>query len=139
MPYAADGEPKAFYLKLKAVQAAGDAYAAAYDEACKHLLHTHPVRLGLALNYSIFQHEVLEDPEAAIETARSTYEAAKALVSRMPEEAQREAGFSLQLLQDNLLLWEADEACKEAEPSQEETPVEDTEGYDSFPAPVAKV
>lgn len=127
MPYAGDGESKVFYLKLRgdynrylaevaaededrfaAVETAKAAYAAADVEATKFLLHTHPVRLGLALNYSIFQHDVLDDREAAMEMASSTFEFGRALVAKMPEDAQQEAALSLQMLQENLLLWEAE-------------------------------
>jgi 14-3-3 protein epsilon len=47
-------------------KAAGDsayaAYKAATDVATADLKTTHPIRLGLALNYSVFHYEVRSDP-----------------------------------------------------------------------------
>merc|ERR1712054_611675 len=75
IPKASGGESKVFYQKMKADYYRyiaefrdGDAKAAAaenarkaYAEAAaeKDLAVTHPIRLGLALNYSVFQYEVL--------------------------------------------------------------------------------
>mmetsp|Transcript_37659 Transcript_37659/g.75837 ORF Transcript_37659/g.75837 Transcript_37659/m.75837 type:complete len:194 (-) Transcript_37659:126-707(-) len=75
VPKSETGEPKVFYLKMlgdycrytaefaqgdarsKVTEEAREAYGAATEEAEKHLFTTHPVRLGLALNYSVFLHE----------------------------------------------------------------------------------
>merc|ERR1711920_1166488 len=50
----------------------------AYEEASKvaekDLAVTHPIRLGLALNYSVFQYEVLSNPEEACKMARTAFE-----------------------------------------------------------------
>merc|ERR1712050_140424 len=71
---ASNGESKVFYQKMradyyrykaeykggadkeKASENARQAYAAAHDVAGKDLAVTHPIRLGLALNYSVFQY-----------------------------------------------------------------------------------
>merc|ERR1712000_340077 len=81
VPTASDGESKVFFLKMKAdywrymaeftkddarVKAAAsatDAYKAAEEVATRDLSVTHPVRLGLALNFSVFQYEALQNPE----------------------------------------------------------------------------
>jgi len=141
VPYATEGEPMVFYLKMKAdynrymaefesgthkikaVDAAAQDYIKASGEAEKHLLNSHPVRLSLALNYSIFQHEVLEDHKAAIETARKAREAAAIEVLRMPVETQREAAHSLNLLQENINLWVAEGEGREAASLQSSTAV----------------
>eukprot|EP00928_Gymnodinium_smaydae_P080753 TRINITY_DN64394_c0_g1_i1.p1 TRINITY_DN64394_c0_g1~~TRINITY_DN64394_c0_g1_i1.p1 ORF type:complete len:237 (-),score=57.14 TRINITY_DN64394_c0_g1_i1:108-818(-) len=115
------GEPKAFYLKMQGdyyrykaefappdtaaavAEQAREAYMAGMAEVTTHLLSTHPVRLGLALNYSVFQYELLKDANGAIATAESTLTEAKAEV--VPEEAHEDAALTLQLLQENLILW----------------------------------
>ena len=51
--------------KSKAAEEARKAYAEAAEVAKKDLLVTHPIRLGLALNYSVFMYEVLNDPDEA--------------------------------------------------------------------------
>lgn len=133
---AADGEPKVFYHKLKAdysrytlefakgsaksdaIAACMEDYEAARSQASNYLLHSHPLKLQLALNYSVFQHEVLEEHEDAIETARNAYEAAMWEIPKMPEQTQREAAHSLELLQENLNLWKVEAASRLArEPS----------------------
>merc|ERR1712014_491263 len=74
---ASNGESKVFYQKMKAdyfryiaefsegdakakaAENARLAYAEAQTVAEKDLVVTHPIRLGLALNYSVFRYEVL--------------------------------------------------------------------------------
>ena len=53
------------------VKSAADNYEKAYDEfATKCLPPTHPIRLGLALNYSVFYYEIKNNPEKACELAK---------------------------------------------------------------------
>ena len=83
IPGAQAGESKVFYYKMKgdyhrylAEFATGDvrkessekahqAYKSATDIASTELAPTHPIRLGLALNYSVFNYEILNSPERA--------------------------------------------------------------------------
>eukprot|EP00421_Protoceratium_reticulatum_P016045 CAMPEP_0168383334 /NCGR_PEP_ID=MMETSP0228-20121227/13849_1 /TAXON_ID=133427 /ORGANISM="Protoceratium reticulatum, Strain CCCM 535 (=CCMP 1889)" /LENGTH=66 /DNA_ID=CAMNT_0008396481 /DNA_START=1 /DNA_END=198 /DNA_ORIENTATION=- len=53
-----DGEEKS-----KAAESARLAYEEASKVAEKDLVVTHPIRLGLALNYSVFLYEVLQNPD----------------------------------------------------------------------------
>jgi len=46
------------------------AYKAALDISTKHMKPTHPIRLGLALNFSVFYYEILSDPEKACSLAK---------------------------------------------------------------------
>eukprot|EP00747_Dinoflagellata_sp_TGD_P197538 gnl/TRDRNA2_/TRDRNA2_69022_c0_seq1.p1 gnl/TRDRNA2_/TRDRNA2_69022_c0~~gnl/TRDRNA2_/TRDRNA2_69022_c0_seq1.p1 ORF type:complete len:245 (-),score=67.37 gnl/TRDRNA2_/TRDRNA2_69022_c0_seq1:135-869(-) len=118
------GEPKTFFLKMQgdyyryaiefergqareaAIKEAMESYNLAMTEAAQHLLTTHPVRLGLALNLSVFYHEVVHDTNEALRTAKAALSAATAELDSVPIEAQRDAMLSLQLLQDNITLWE---------------------------------
>merc|ERR1712226_1306601 len=86
------GESKVFYQKMKAdyyryiaefsdgaskTQAAENARLAYQDASTvaeKDLVVTHPIRLGLALNYSVFQYEVLGNPDEACKMARTAFE-----------------------------------------------------------------
>merc|ERR1712127_545926 len=63
--YKADGE------KTDAAEKARLAYEQASTVSKNGLAVTHPIRLGLALNYSVFQYEVLGNPEEACKMARA--------------------------------------------------------------------
>merc|ERR1712125_205762 len=89
---ASTGESKVFYQKMKADYyryiaefTDGDAkskaaentrlaYEEAQNVADKDLVVTHPIRLGLALNFSVFQYEVLSNPDEACKMARTAFE-----------------------------------------------------------------
>merc|ERR1719281_860074 len=45
------------------------AYKAAQDISLEELAPTHPIRLGLALNFSVFYYEILNSPERACHLA----------------------------------------------------------------------
>lgn len=47
-----------------------EAYDSAYKLSVDRLPPTHPIRLGLALNFSVFYYEILNTPEKACELAK---------------------------------------------------------------------
>ncbi len=49
---------------------AATAYEKAYEFATNDLSTTHPVRLGLALNYSVFYYEIKQKKNKACELAK---------------------------------------------------------------------
>jgi len=96
--------------RIFAAEQAADFYSQGVREAAVSLPSVHSVRLGLSLNLSVFQHEVLANTKDAIQTARMALaEAGKDLAS-VPEEARNDAILTMQLLQDNLALWEPENA-----------------------------
>ncbi|KAA0184800.1 hypothetical protein HAZT_HAZT000473 [Hyalella azteca] len=88
IPKASNPESKVFYLKMKgdyyrylAEVATGDAragvvedsqksYQEAFDIARSEMQPTHPIRLGLALNFSVFYYEILNSPDKACQLAK---------------------------------------------------------------------
>jgi len=55
---------------LDVVSQSQNAYQDAFDIAEKEMASTHPIRLGLALNYSVFFYEIINAPERACELAK---------------------------------------------------------------------
>ena len=53
-------------LKEKALES----YSKAFELAKKYLAPTHPIRLGLALNFSVFHYEIKSEPERACKVAK---------------------------------------------------------------------
>merc|ERR1712217_541798 len=121
------GESKVFYQKMKADYyryiaefSDGDAKSKAaenarlaYEDASKvaekDLAVTHPIRLGLALNYSVFQYEVLSNPDEACKMARTAFEDAIAELDNVSEDSYKDSTLIMQLLRDNLTLWTSDQ------------------------------
>ncbi|ROT37442.1 14-3-3 protein [Sodiomyces alkalinus F11] len=132
IPSATSGESKVFYHKMKgdyhrylAEFAVGDrrkdsadksleAYKAATEVAQTELPPTHPIRLGLALNFSVFYYEILNSPDQACHLAKQAFDDAIAELDTLSEESYKDSTLIMQLLRDNLTLW----TSSEAEPAQ---------------------
>jgi len=84
------------------------AYKTASDVATSELPPTHPIRLGLALNFSVFYYEILNAPERACQLAKSAFDEAIAELDSLSEESYRDSTLIMQLLRDNLTLWTTD-------------------------------
>jgi len=124
---ASNGESKVFYQKMKAdyyryiaefsdgqkktdaAESARKAYEEAQKVAEKDLAVTHPIRLGLALNFSVFQYEVLSQPDEACKMARTAFEDAIAELDNVAEDSYKDSTLIMQLLRDNLTLWTSDQ------------------------------
>jgi len=89
----------------KAGENAGSAYKAATEKAEKELKSTHPIRLGLALNYSVFHYEVKNDPSKACQLAKQAFDDAIADIDQIEEDQYKDATTIMQLIRDNLTLW----------------------------------
>merc|ERR1712066_314019 len=131
---ATSGESKVFYQKMKAdyyryiaefsdgdaksraAEQARLAYGEAQTVAEKDLAVTHPIRLGLALNFSVFQYEVLNNPDEACKMARTAFEDAIAELDNVGEDNYKDSTLIMQLLRDNLTLWTSDQEAGGAEP-----------------------
>jgi len=121
------GEGKVFYCKMQgdyyryiaefsdgdkkktAANNAKTAYDKAMDVAKADLPVTHPIRLGLALNFSVFHYEVLNNPDEACKMAKEAFEEAIAELDNVSEESYKDSTLIMQLLRDNLTLWTSDQ------------------------------
>jgi 14-3-3 protein epsilon len=90
----------------------------ATDVAQTELTPTHPIRLGLALNFSVFYYEILNSPDRACHLAKQAFDDAIAELDSLSEESYRDSTLIMQLLRDNLTLWtSSDSGDAEAAPS----------------------
>jgi len=126
IPASTSGESKVFYYKMKgdyhrylAEFATGDgrkgaaenaltAYKSASDIAVTELPPTHPIRLGLALNFSVFYYEILNSPDRACHLAKQAFDDAIAELDTLSEDSYKDSTLIMQLLRDNLTLWTSD-------------------------------
>ena len=89
------------------IDSAQDSYKLA-GEAAENLKTTHPIRLGLALNYSVFYYEILNSPDLACKLAKQAFDNAISDLETLEEEEYRDSATIMQLLRDNLTLWTSD-------------------------------
>ena len=141
IPNATSFESKIFYLKMKGdyfrylaevkfassmdasrekeVEEAQKAYEEAYSLCKEEMPAVHPIRLGLALNYSVFHYEILNQPEKACELATSAFDLAVQMGdmddSSGLDDNHRDAMLIMQLLRDNLTLWTSEVSCEESD------------------------
>ncbi|XWS29995.1 hypothetical protein CRYUN_Cryun24cG0080000 [Craigia yunnanensis] len=126
IPSASAGESTVFFYKMKgdyyrylAEFKAGNekkesadhsmkAYERATTTAEAELPPTHPIRLGLALNFSVFYYEIMNSPERACHLAKQAFEEAIAELDTLNEEFYKDSTLIMQLLRDNLTLWTSD-------------------------------
>lgn len=88
-----------------------DAYEKA-QEVAKGLPPTHPIRLGLSLNYSVFHYELCNSPGKACELAKAAFDEAIAELDTLSEDSYKDSTLIMQLLRDNLTLWSSENAGK---------------------------
>jgi len=126
IPNSSSGESKVFYLKMKgdyhrylaefkigqerkeAAEQTLIAYKAAQDISLEELAPTHPIRLGLALNFSVFYYEILNSPERACHLAKQAFDDSIAELDTLGEDSYKDSTLIMQLLRDNLTLWTSD-------------------------------
>ncbi|KAM9842405.1 14-3-3 protein beta/alpha-1-like isoform 1-T2 [Aulostomus maculatus] len=130
-------ESKVFYLKMKgdyyrylAEVAVGEdraktiensqtSYQDAFDISKTEMDSTHPIRLGLALNFSVFYYEILNSPAKACELAKAAFDDAIAELDQLNEESYKDSTLIMQLLRDNLTLWTSDTSADDADTGEE--------------------
>ncbi|KAI5069439.1 hypothetical protein GOP47_0015740 [Adiantum capillus-veneris] len=84
------------------------AYKAAQEIAATELAPTHPIRLGLSLNFSVFYYEIMNSPDQACSLAKNAFDEAISELDTLGEESYKDSTLIMQLLRDNLTLWTSD-------------------------------
>lgn len=118
-----DAEAKVFYLKCKgdyyrylaeiasedefekACYNAELSYKLAYEISEKDLPIYNPNRLGLALNFSVFNYEVLGKHEDGCIIAKLAFEEAVKIIDDLDKSKVKDAILIIQILKENLILW----------------------------------
>jgi len=95
-------------------------YAQAMDIAKDKLDPTDPIRLGLALNYSVCFYEILKDKKKACELAKSAFDQAISKLDQLSEDSYKDSTLIMQLLRDNLTLWTSDTSAVAVEEVDED-------------------
>ncbi|XP_058250037.1 tyrosine 3-monooxygenase/tryptophan 5-monooxygenase activation protein, beta polypeptide like [Hemibagrus wyckioides] len=126
IPKATPAESRVFYLKMKGdyyrylaevavgdekhsiIMNSQDAYSDAFEISKAEMQPTHPIRLGLALNFSVFYYEILNSQEQACKLAKTAFDEAIAELDSLNEESYKDSTLIMQLLRDNLTLWTSD-------------------------------
>ncbi|KAE8786971.1 hypothetical protein CFC21_056412 [Triticum aestivum] len=147
VPSATAAESKVFYLKMKgdyhrylaefkagaerkeAAENTLVAYKSAQDIALADLPTTHPIRLGLALNFSVFYYEILNSPDRACNLAKQAFDEAIAELDSLGEESYKDSTLIMQLLRDNLTLWTSDNAEEGGDEIKEAASKPEGEGH----------
>jgi 14-3-3 protein epsilon len=120
-----NAESKVFFLKMKgdyyrylAECTSGDKHAQvannsleAYNtanELAGSLTFTNPIKLGLALNFSVFYYEVLNDPATACRIANDAFQEGIQRLENIDDEQYKDSTTILQLLKENIDMWSVD-------------------------------
>lgn len=136
IPNSTNAESKIFYLKMQGdyqrylaeyqsgdkKRTAADNSLAAYKEASeaadRELAPTDPIRLGLALNFSVFYYEIMNSPDRACGLAKAAFDDAITELDNLDEASYKDSTLIMQLLRDNLTLWTSDMQGGEVEDEQ---------------------
>ena len=82
----------------------------AYNEANQITLPPcNPIKLGLALNFSVFHYEVMKNHKIACELADQALQEALDKIDELEEDDFRDATSIIELLKENLTLWKEEE------------------------------
>uniref|UniRef100_H3AQH0 Tyrosine 3-monooxygenase/tryptophan 5-monooxygenase activation protein theta n=2 Tax=Latimeria chalumnae TaxID=7897 RepID=H3AQH0_LATCH len=130
IPKSTNTESKVFYLKMKGdyfrylaevnggeerdkiIKASKEAYQEAFDISRREMQATHPIRLGLALNFSVFYYEILCSQADACKLAKKAFDDAIEVLESLndDDDSYKDSTLIMQLLRDNLTLWTSDNA-----------------------------
>ena len=123
LPNASNSETKVFFLKLKGdyyrykcefdtdedfpttCDKAEKVYKEAYEIGNKDLPITNSIRIGLALNYSVFYYEIKGLKEEACNIAKNAFDESMKVLDDLEKSKAKDTLLIIQLLKENLILW----------------------------------
>ncbi|KAI6244196.1 Threonyl-tRNA synthetase [Aphelenchoides fujianensis] len=129
IPKAGNPESKVFYLKMKGdyyrylaevateddrtavAENSQQFYQEAFDIAEDKMQATHPIRLGLALNFSVLYYEILNSTDKACELAKEAFDEAIAELDTLNEDSYKDSTLIMHLreqLDKWSILWDLD-------------------------------
>ena len=93
-------------FRTKAIKDAENSYENAYMLSKSCLSPTHPMRLGLALNFSVFYYEIAKDVRKGFLLAQDAFDEGMTDLDDVQAENYKDANLNLKLLLDNMRLWQ---------------------------------
>ncbi|XP_037418929.1 putative 14-3-3-like protein GF14-H [Triticum dicoccoides] len=84
------------------------AYQHAMVVASIELSPAHPIRLGLALNFSVFFYEIMNFHQRACQVAKQAFDEATTEINSAGMDGNNDSTLMMQLLNDNLALWKSE-------------------------------
>lgn len=108
-----DGTEEGSSDRKDAINKAQASYEEAMKVAKEKMPSTHPNRLGLALNFSVFYYEILNSPDKACNLAKEAFDDAIHELDSLQSDECKDSTLIMQLLRDNLTLWTADNSTGE--------------------------
>ena len=99
------------FLTQASSESALESYECAQRIAQQSLSPTDPIRLGLALNFSIFYYEIMNQPDWACKLATQAFDDAIVELDThtLPDSSYQESTLTMQLLRDNVTLWTSEQ------------------------------
>ena len=77
-------ENEVYKLCIAVVESSQSSYQEAFDIGKSKLQPTHPIRLGLALNFSVFYYEIIASPDRACHLAKQVRPSVISVTSCVP-------------------------------------------------------
>ena len=123
IPNAQDSESKILYMKLKAdyyryhcefaegeefeeiSNNARKMYKEAFDLAEKELPLYNEVRLGLVLNYSVFEYDIMDNKNEGLEMASKIYNDTMKILDDVEKKRSSENLLLIQIIKENINIW----------------------------------
>ena len=84
-------------LRSAVVDDSQQAYQDAFEISKSKMQPTHPIRLGLALNFSVFYYEILNSPDKACQLAKQAFDDAIAELDTLNEDSYKDSTLIMQV------------------------------------------